>query len=54
MWKPSSGSEQNFPGSGQPSSRETDPLILNALFLFHVGFMKDLNTLILPFSRVKA
>lgn len=46
MWKHSSGSEQNFPGSGQTSSPEADPLILNTLFLFHVGFMKDLK----PFS----
>lgn len=49
MGKRNSDSEQNFPKSGQASSSESYPLILNILFLFHTGFVKDVNTIWFPF-----
>lgn len=41
---------KNFPQSGQTSSSEIDPLILNRLFLFHIRFVKDVNTIWFPLS----
>ena len=49
MGKRNSDSEQNFPKSGQASSSESYPLILNILFLFHTGFVEDVNTIWFPF-----